>query len=208
MKTKIFSGAAVAMLFLTFAAAGAMESPTAAPFGQQTAIAFSCMALLILFIYLAGGFRTGSKHKTIYNMKGVIFMQEILERAAALQRLRQSKDDLKLCLDKLNAQIERTEQQIVEAMESSKLQSFNYDGETYYLSSRQYASLVQPVGRQFFNRLRRRSLAELIKPTIQAQALNKFVRQQQQQNGGRLPDWVEPYVSVNNRLVLGVRKQK
>lgn len=206
MKTKIFTAAAVVMLFLTFGAVGAMESPEAAPFGTQTVVAFGCMALLILFTYWAGGFRDG--RQKVFIKKGAFIMQEILEQAAALQRLRRSKEELKSCLDKLNCQIERTEQRIVEAMLSSQVQSFSYDGDTFYISSRQYASLVQPLGRQFFNRLRRRRLAELIKPTIQAQALNKFVRQQQQQNDGQLPCWIEPFVSLDNRTVLGIRKQK
>jgi len=51
-------------------------------------------------------------------------------------------------------------------------------------------------------------LTAIIKPTIQAQALNKFVRQQLASNGGQLPRWIEPFVNINNRTALGIRKQK
>ena len=135
-------------------------------------------------------------------------MQEILEKAAALKRLRQSKDELKQGLDELNEQITQAEQEVVDQMLGSQVQSFNYAGDTFYLSYRQYASLVQQPQQRFFNRLRRHSLAEIIKPTIPKQVLNAFVREQLEQNNGQLPHWMTPFVSVNYRTVLGVRKQK
>ncbi len=58
-------------------------------------------------------------------------MQEILERAASLEKLRQSKCELEQCFRKLNGQIESAEKQIIAAMVNSGIDGFRFADKTY-----------------------------------------------------------------------------
>ncbi len=132
----------------------------------------------------------------------------IFELAEKLKQLKDKKKELEEQVKAVEDEIEQIEQQLIVQMIADEVTSFNKDGYTYYLSIKPYASPVPESKKELFQKLKENGFGDLVYETVNANSFNAFVREQIEENGGEIPEWLGPYVRIYEKQTIGIKKSK
>ena len=128
--------------------------------------------------------------------------------ADELKRLRDRKDDLNAELKDVNALIEDTEYKLSELMTEAETQNFTRAGTMFYLATTTRASVAAGEKYELFEALKANGYGDMVYETVNANSLSAFVKDQIEENGDALPDWLDGLVNVYDKTTVGVRKAR
>jgi len=132
----------------------------------------------------------------------------IIALADRLKRLRAKRDDLNAQGKDLADEIKSTESQLSDMMLGDEVQNFNHAGTTFYLSTKVYASPVADAKYELFDALREHGFGSLVVETVNAQTLSSFIKDQREENGNDIPNWLDGLVNVFDQTTVNMRRAK
>lgn len=131
---------------------------------------------------------------------------KIFEMADRLKALQERKKDLESQTKALNAEISDLDAALGDAMAENELDRFSRGGSTFYLKSRLYASPVAGRKDEMLQALKANGYGEIVTETVNANTLASFIKEQREQTGECLPDWLRDTVSTYEKVSVGIRK--
>lgn len=132
--------------------------------------------------------------------------EKMFELAEQLKSLREEKSETEAVLKKINEQIEETDYRLSELMAESETQNFTRSGTMFCLTTKTRASAVAGSKEELYNVLKKQGFGELVYETVNANSLSSFVKEQIEENGDALPDWLNGLVHIFEKTSVGVRK--
>lgn len=132
--------------------------------------------------------------------------EKMFELAERLRSLREQKQDTERLLKQINEQIDDTDYRLSEIMAESETQNFTRSGMMFYLTTKTRASAVAGSKEGLYAALRQQGFGELVYETVNANSLSSFVKEQIEENGDALPDWLIGLVNVFDKTSVGVKK--
>jgi len=132
--------------------------------------------------------------------------EKLFRLADLLKDLRDSKKDLEQQLKEISVEIDTVDYQLASAMTESETQNFTRAGTMFCLTTAIRASASADRKDELFDALRSEGYGDLIYETVNANSLSAFVKEQIEENGEQLPDWLKGLVSVFEKTTVGVRK--
>jgi len=135
-------------------------------------------------------------------------MSAVMTCSRHLKRLRERKQELEDELKEINAQIANYNNKLAEEMVNLELQRFSLEGTLYYLATDIYVSDIAPSREELHEVVRQQGFGDLIKQTIHSSTLKGFVKEQIKENGGEVPEWLEPYVRVYEQNKVKMMNEK
>lgn len=132
-------------------------------------------------------------------------MKNMLELADRYRELRAEKDALNARSKAVNADIEKVEAELVEAMLNEEMQKFDRNGQLFYLSTRTYASPVAQRAEELHRWLKNNGYEDLVKETVNANTLSAFVREQLKE-AEQLPPALAELLNVYEKTGVSLRK--
>ena len=129
-----------------------------------------------------------------------------LQMADRLQELRDEKEQLEIALKETNGMIEAVEQDLVAAMVTAELDSFERNGHTYSLKVDTYASAKAECKQELFDALRNNNAGDLVHEQVNANSLRAFVKELKANNDDEIPEWIVDYINVYEKTKVSVRK--
>lgn len=132
--------------------------------------------------------------------------EKMFELADRLKSLRDQKTDTEALLKDINDQIDETDYRLSELMAESETQNFTRSGTMFCLTTKTRASAVAGSKEELYIALRQQGFGELVYETVNANSLSSFVKEQIEENGDALPDWLIGLVNVYDKTTVGVRK--
>jgi glutamine phosphoribosylpyrophosphate amidotransferase len=131
---------------------------------------------------------------------------KMFELADTLKNLRDLKQDLERQVKEVNEKIDDTDYRLSELMAETETQNFTRSGVMFCLTTKTRASAVAGSKEELYAALRERGFGELVYETVNANSLSSFVKEQTEENGEALPDWLTGLVNVFDKTTVGVRK--
>jgi hypothetical protein len=132
--------------------------------------------------------------------------EKMFELAERLKRLRDQKQETETALKEINAQIDETDYRLSEAMAESETQNFTRSGTMFYLTTKTRASAAAGSKDELYAALREQGFGDLVYETVNANSLSSFVKEQIEENGDALPDWLVGLVNIFDKTTVGVKK--
>ena len=132
--------------------------------------------------------------------------EKMFELADLLKNLREQKQDLEQQVKEVNEKIDETDYRLSELMAESETQNFTRSGTMFCLTTKTRASAVAGSKEELYTALRQQGFGELVYETVNANSLSSFVKEQIEENGDALPDWLIGLVNVYDKTTVGVRK--
>ncbi len=132
--------------------------------------------------------------------------ENMFELADKLKNLREQKADTEALLKELGEQIDETDYRLSEIMAVTETQNFTRSGTMFCLTTKTRASAVAGSKEGLYSALRQQGFGELVYETVNANSLSSFVKEQIEENGDALPDWLIGLVNVYDKTTVGVRK--
>jgi hypothetical protein len=133
-------------------------------------------------------------------------MQEMFELADRLKELRDAKKEAEQRVKELNAAIDDADYALSELMAQTETQSFNRAGTLFYLNTTTRASALPDRKTELYTALKAEGYGDLVYETVNTNSLSAFVREQKEENGDALPDWLAGLVTLFEKTSVGVRK--
>ncbi len=130
----------------------------------------------------------------------------IFDAADMLKQLRDIKEDLEDRLKKVNANIEKVDQELSDLMAQSETQNFTRAGTMFCLTTKVRANAKAGLRNELFAALRKNGAGDMIVEMVNANTLSSYVKEQMAENEDEVPDWLEPYVSVFEKTTVSLRK--
>jgi hypothetical protein len=124
---------------------------------------------------------------------------EIIKEKAALEAVEYQK---KIVDEKVDA----LELKIHDIMLESEIERISVDGYTFRPDVKIRASIWAEMQEKAFRVFPKHGLGGLIKKTINAQTLSATTRELLEQNEGKLPKWMLPYVNIYRAKKVSMRK--
>lgn len=132
--------------------------------------------------------------------------QEIFILADRLKEAKDRKKEMEAKVKELTTEIEQLDRYLSDAMAEEEVEKFSRNGNTFYLSTRLYASPLAGQKEELFRALRENGFGELITETVNAQTLSSFVKEQTKENGEVVPEWIAKVTNVFEKVSVGIRK--
>lgn len=132
-------------------------------------------------------------------MSGIFQLAD--ELAALKQRKRELEDELK----EVNAEIGRVDQELSNLMLEEELQSFNRNGQTFYVNTKTFASAIPHKKQDLFTWLKEHGYGDMVTETVNANTLSAFVREMLSETD-QLPEGLGELVNVFEKTTVGIRK--
>ena len=129
-----------------------------------------------------------------------------LTLADRLQELRDEKDALDTRTKEVNAELEKIETQLVDAMVTAELDSFKRNGHSYSLKNDTFASAKADRKEELFAALRNNDAGDLVQEQVNANSLRAFVKELKANNDDEIPKWIADYINVYEKTKIAVRK--
>lgn len=134
-------------------------------------------------------------------------MSDIFQLADQLADLKRRKKELEDKLKEVNAMIAKTDEELSTIMLEEELQSFNRNGQTFYVNTKTYASAVPDKKHELFAWLKNHGYGDMVTETVNANTLSAFVREMLSETD-QLPEDLEELVNVYEKTTVGIRKAK
>lgn len=132
--------------------------------------------------------------------------EKMFELAEQLRDLREQKQETEAHLKEINEKIDETDYRLSEIMAETETQNFTRGGMMFCLTMKTRASAVAGFKDELYTALKRQGFGELVYETVNANSLSSFVKEQMEENGDALPDWLMGLVNVFEKTTVGVRK--
>ena len=126
--------------------------------------------------------------------------------ADRLKAAKDEKKDLDAKSKELGAEIEELDKQLSDAMTEAELDKFTRNGNTFYLSSRLFASPQAGRKDAMISALKEEGFGDIVQETVNANTLSAFVKEQMSQNGDEVPEWLSAVVNTFEKISVGIRK--
>lgn|SRR5690606_18351527 len=134
-------------------------------------------------------------------------MSDVFQLADRLADLKRRKKELEDELKEVNAKIAKTDEELSTIMLEEELQSFNRNGQTFYVNTKTYASAVPNKKRELFAWLKDHGYGDMVTETVNANTLSAFVREMLSETE-QLPEGLEGLVNVYEKTTVGIRKSR
>ena len=132
--------------------------------------------------------------------------EKMFEVADRLRGLREEKAELEKRLKEVNGEIDDTDFRLSELMAETETQNFTRAGMMFCLTSKTRASAVAGRKEELFAALRGEGFGDLVYETVNANSLSAFVKEQVEENGDALPEWLDGLVNVFEKTSVSLRK--
>jgi uncharacterized protein YlxW (UPF0749 family) len=131
---------------------------------------------------------------------------KMFELSDELKKLRDLKADLESQVKEVNEKIDDTDYKLSEIMAENETQNFTRSGTMFCLTTKTRASAVAGSKEGLYAALKGQGYGDLVYETVNANSLSSFVKEQIEENGDALPDWLTGLVNVFDKTTVGVRK--
>ena len=131
---------------------------------------------------------------------------EIFEMADRLKAAKEHKKELDAQVKEVNAEIEQLDLALSDAMAEQEVERFSWNGSTFYLNTRLFASPAAGRKDELMQTLKDNGYGSLVVETVNANTLASFVKEQKAANGDEIPEWLAGVVSAYEKVTVGVRK--
>ena len=132
--------------------------------------------------------------------------KQIFDLADKLKALKDEKKDLDSRTKEVNAEIEKTDLTLSDAMAESEVEKFTRNGSTFYLNTRLYASPIAGKKEELFAALKEKGYGSIVTETVNVNTLARFVKEQMAENNDEIPAWLTEKISTYEKVSVGVRK--
>lgn len=132
--------------------------------------------------------------------------QEIFRMADELKALKDEKKEKEAYIDTLSEKIETLDQQLSSAMLDADLDKFTHSGSTYYIKSRLFASAPAEKKEDLIKALKENGCGELVVEQVNSNTLSSFIKEQQENTGKEIPEFLTDIVNVFVKTSVGIRK--
>jgi predicted nuclease with TOPRIM domain len=132
--------------------------------------------------------------------------EKMFALADELKSLKDLKHELEAELKELNGQIEDRDFKLSELMAETETQNFTRSGVMFSLVTKTRASAVAGVKEELYAALKKEGFGSLVYETVNANSLSAFVKERREENGDKLPAWLDGLVKVFEQTTVGVRK--
>ncbi len=132
--------------------------------------------------------------------------KQIFDLADKLKALKDEKKDLDSRTKEVNAEIEKTDLTLSDAMAESEVEKFTRNGSTFYLNTRLYASPIAGKKEELFAALKENGYGSIVTETVNVNTLASFVKEQMAENNDEIPAWLTEKISTYEKVSVGVRK--
>lgn len=132
--------------------------------------------------------------------------EKMFEMADRLRGLRDEKAELEKWMKEINGEIDETDFRLSELMAETETQNFTRAGMMFCLTSKTRASAAAGRKEELFAALRGEGFGDLVYETVNANSLSAFVKEQIEENGDVLPEWLDGLVNVFEKTSVSLRK--
>lgn len=132
--------------------------------------------------------------------------EKMFEMADRLRGLRDEKAELEKRIKEINGEIDDTDFRLSELMAETETQNFTRAGMMFCLTSKTRASAAAGRKDELFAALRGEGFGDLVYETVNANSLSAFVKEQIEENGDVLPEWLDGLVNVFEKTSVSLRK--
>lgn len=132
--------------------------------------------------------------------------EKMFEMADRLRGLRDEKAELEKRIKEINGEIDDTDFRLSELMAETETQNFTRAGMMFCLTSKTRASAMAGRKEELFAALRGEGFGDLVYETVNANSLSAFVKEQIEENGDVLPEWLDGLVNVFEKTSVSLRK--
>ena len=132
--------------------------------------------------------------------------EKMFEMADRLRGLRDEKAETEKRLKEINGKIDETDFRLSELMAETETQNFTRAGMMFCLTSKTRASAMAGRKEELFAALRGEGFGDLVYETVNANSLSAFVKEQIEENGDVLPEWLDGLVKVFEKTSVSLRK--
>ena len=132
----------------------------------------------------------------------------LFKMADDLKAAKDRKKELEKLTKENNAEIERLDKALSDAMADAELDKFTRNGHTFYITTRLFASAKDGQKDEMFDALRAHGFGSIVTETVNANTLSSFCKEQIALSGEaeELPAWLSEVVSTYEKTTVGVRK--
>lgn len=132
--------------------------------------------------------------------------EKMFEMADRLRGLRDEKAELEKRIKEINGEIDDTDFRLSELMAETETQNFTRAGMMFCLTSKTRASAAAGRKDELFAALRGEGFGDLVYETVNANSFSAFVKEQIEENGDVLPEWLDGLVNVFEKTSVSLRK--
>ncbi len=132
--------------------------------------------------------------------------KDLFSMADRLKELKDNKKNLDAQSKQLGAEIEELELSLSDAMATAEVDKFSRNGNTFYLTSRLFASPNAGMKDDMISALRKNGYGELVTETVNANTLASFCKELMAENGDELPEWLAGTINTFEKTSVGIRK--
>lgn len=139
--------------------------------------------------------------------QAALISNEIFEMADRLKELKAEKKTLEATVKEINAEIERLDLNLSDAMAEAECDKFSRNGSTFYLSSRLYASPRGGMKERMIQALKQNGYGDIVSESVNANTLSSFCKEQINLSETlELPKWLGDVVTTFEKVSVGIRK--
>lgn len=132
--------------------------------------------------------------------------KDLFSMADRLKELKDNKKNLDAQSKQLGAEIEELELSLSDAMATAEVDKFSRNGNTFYLTSRLFASPNAGMKDDMISALKKNGYGELVTETVNANTLASFCKELMAENGDVLPEWLAGTINTFEKTSVGIRK--
>ena len=133
--------------------------------------------------------------------------KQIVELADQLKAAKERRSELEEKTKEVNAEIDRLDLALSDAMAEAELDKFTHSGSTFYLKSRLFASPIAGKKEDLYAVLKQNGFGSLVTESVNANTLASFVKEQQAENNDEVLEWLDGYISTFEKVSVGIRKK-
>ena len=123
-----------------------------------------------------------------------------------LKELKDRKKELEAEIKNINAEIDRIDLELSDAMAEAECDKFSRNGNTFYLSTRLFASPAAGHKDDMITALKENGYGDIVTETVNANTLASFVKEQKLLNDDEVPVWLTDIINIHEKVSVGIRK--
>ena len=123
-----------------------------------------------------------------------------------LKELKDRKKELDAEIKNINAEIDRIDLELSDAMAEAECDKFSRNGNTFYLSTRLFASPAAGHKDDMITALKENGYGDIVTETVNSNTLASFVKEQKLLNDDEVPVWLTDIINIHEKVSVGIRK--
>ena len=135
-------------------------------------------------------------------------MEGIFVKTEKVESLRDKKSEIEEVLKSCKAELKIAEESLHKSMLEAALGKFAWKGNTIYMSTTTYATVITETKTDFMQLLKDIGVGHLVKEEVNHQTLSTWVRKLQDElkANEELPGWLTKFIKIYERISIGIRK--